>query len=186
MMAHWFRARSDDRCTGHHPARRSQWSAHRPAYTPDRSDHTRESDVVALCFGFVLTRFVFTTFHPCASGRTSGNCGNTGMEHAIARRLNVLKQHRRDDPVGFVPVGEVNHLRVVDADLFCWYRRSIHDASSSISSVSSSSGEFIGVPPAPTARLAPGNMIPDVSHLQIPRSGRRDSVNKPYVRQYRR
>jgi hypothetical protein len=44
--------------------------------------------------GLVRVVSVFATFHPRASGRTSGDGCNAGVEDAIACRLDVFEQRR--------------------------------------------------------------------------------------------
>jgi hypothetical protein len=92
------------------------------------------------CHSIALGEIMFAAFHPCASGCTSGNRRNARVENPIARCLDVFEQLRRDDAMGFVPVAEMDRLRVVDADLFGGIPGAMYDASSSMSSVSSSSG----------------------------------------------
>jgi hypothetical protein len=116
------------------------------------------------CHSIALSEIVFATFHPCASGRASGNRRNARVENPIARCLDVFEQLRRDNAMGFVPVAEMDRLCIVDAVLLGRIPGAMYDARSAMSSVSSSGRYVIDPPPVPVPTARPRDRWRDCGH----------------------
>jgi hypothetical protein len=67
--------------------------------------------------GVFVQRVVFATFDPGASCSSPRNGRLTRVEDAITRPLDVVKKFRANAALGFIPVGEVDRLGLVNADL---------------------------------------------------------------------